>query len=358
MHFSRITACLGAIALIATLCTADRSGTERPVLVNGEALRIGLAFGGTLTWMPRDQLATTLDDAVTLGARWIRADLSWAEIQPESPTAFHWERFDRVAAATRQRGLTLLPIITYTPAWARPHDCTSEKCAPADPRQFAKFAGEAAGRYRGIATWEIWNEENSELFWEPTPDALAYGELLEATTVSIRASNPSAQVIIGGLANTGGIPPRAYLVDLVATGATREVDGLGIHPYTYPDLASTNGPWDGPGGNSATNPQSLRSVFAEAGMPELPLWITEFGAPTGGRDVTDHVSEARQAELVEDGLQTSARDDAIASFIWYSYQDTGSAPEDPESHYGLVRTDGSKKPAYEAFRRTAAGPHR
>ena len=89
VHFSRITACLGAIALIATLCTADRSGTERPVLVNGEALRIGLAFGGTLTWMPRDQLATTLDDAVTLGARWIRADLSWAEIQPESPIFYH-----------------------------------------------------------------------------------------------------------------------------------------------------------------------------------------------------------------------------------------------------------------------------
>jgi polysaccharide biosynthesis protein PslG len=353
-----MTTCLGAIALIATLCAADRSATEKPVLVNAEALRIGLAFGGTLTSMPPSRLAATLDDAVALGAKWIRADLSWDEIQPDSPTAYRWERFDRVAVAARERGLTLLPIITYTPAWARPRGCNSDKCAPADPERFAKFAGEAAGRYRGIATWEIWNEENSELFWEPTPDAIAYGKLLEAATTSIHKSNPSAQVIVGGLANTGGIPPREYLVDLVATGATRGADGLAVHPYTYPDLASANGPWDGPGGNSVTNPQSLRSVFAEAGVPELPLWITEFGAPTGGRDEGDHVSEARQAEIVEDGVQTAASDDGIASFIWYSYQDTGSDPDDPESHYGLVRADGSKKPAYEAFRRAVAGPYR
>jgi len=85
-------------------------------------------------------------------------------------------------------------------------------------------------------------------------------------------------------------------------------------------------------------------------MPELPVWITEYGAPTGGADSSDHVNETRQAEIAADAVKTAAADDGVAALIWYSYQDTGADPSDPESYYGLRRADSSRKPAYEAFR--------
>jgi hypothetical protein len=118
-------------------------------------------------------LAATLDDAVALGAKWIRADLCWANIQPISAEAYLWDRFDRVFNAALKRQLTLLPIIAYTPPWSRIAGCSSEKCPPANADQFATFAERAASRYPGITTWEIWNEENSQDFWHPHPDPLA-----------------------------------------------------------------------------------------------------------------------------------------------------------------------------------------
>ena len=44
--------------------------------------------------------------------------------------------------ALRNRGLVALPILTYTPAWARPATCANDdKCAPADPNACAHPIG-------------------------------------------------------------------------------------------------------------------------------------------------------------------------------------------------------------------------
>jgi hypothetical protein len=69
---------------------------------------------------------------------------------------------------------------------------------------------------------------------------------------------------------------------------------------------------------------------------------------------SDHVTEIRQAQIAEDAVKTAAADDGIAALIWYTYRDSGSDPNDPESYYGLRRADGSKKPAYDALRQAIA----
>jgi GH35 family endo-1,4-beta-xylanase len=337
----------------------SKSSVRSSFLTSADSLRLGIAYGDTLTWLPDEALAARLNDAVDMGAKWIRADLSWDNIQPNSAKAYKWERFDRVANAARERGLTMLPIITYTPPWARPTGCFIDKCAPAHAAQFATFAGEAASRYSDITTWEIWNEENAQGSWQPRPDPLAYANLLKLTAASVRESNPAAKILIGGLSITNadhdGITPQYFLTVLVRSGATDGINGVGLHPYTYPSLPSERGPWVSPREDANTGLQSLRSIFTDARVPELPIWITEYGAPTGGRaDGSDHVTETRQAEIVADAVRTAAADRGVAALIWYTYQDSGSDPNDTESYYGLRRADGSKKPAYDAFRQAIA----
>ena len=345
-----VFACMALMASVATMGACSKSPTESPVSVTADTLRLGIAYGGTLTWLSDEELAATLNDALEMGVKWVRADLSWPEVQPDSPHEFNWERFDRVADATRERGLALLPIVTYTPPWARPAGCSTFMCAPVDAGQFATFAGEAASRYPDITTWEIWNEPNTQGSWRPRPDSVAYANILKLTADSIRKSIRSAKILIGGLSITGGITPQEFLTELVRSRATVGVDGVGLHPYTFPNLASERGPWVSPGEDANTGLKSLRSIFTNAGMPELPVWITEYGAPTGGADSSDHVNETRQAEIAADAVKTAAADDGVAALIWYSYQDTGADPSDPESYYGLRRADSSRKPAYEAFR--------
>jgi hypothetical protein len=301
-------------------------------------LRVGIAYGNRLLFLPAGELASTLDDAIAVGARWIRVDLSWADVQPESADRYEWGRFDRVVDAARSRGLQLLPIVTYTPSWARVTGCFDEKCAPSNPEEFARFAGEAVARYSGISAWEIWNEENYAQFWQPQPDVDAYANLLKATAASIRQANPTTRVLIGGLANVdssqGGIPPAEFLADLTRAGAVANVDGVGIH---YPDPAALS---------------AVRAALANAGVSGLPIWITEEGAPTGGAGIYT-VTESEQAAKVTHALTATATEPDIAALIWYTNQDFGSDPSDSESHYGLRRADGSKKPAYDAFQQGA-----
>lgn len=355
-----------AIACTALIgCSAETDGAIKSsvnstsALTSAGSLRIGMAYGDTLTWLSDQELAATLTDTVALGAKWIRVDLSWDDIQPDSANAYKWERFDRVANAAEKRGLTLLPIVAYTPPWARPAGCFTDKCAPANADQFATFAGEAASRYQSITTWEIWNEENSQRFWQPQPDPAAYANVLALTAASVGKSNPTAKILIGGLsvtdADKGGIKPQDFVTAVVRSGATRGVDGVGLHLYTYPNLASDKGPWLSPGVDANAGLQSIRDCFTSAGVAEIPVWITEYGAPTGGMPAgSDHVTEIRQAQIAEDAIKTAAADDGIAALIWYTYRDSGSDPNDPESYYGLRRADGSKKPAYDALRQAIA----
>lgn len=333
--------------------------------------RIGIAYGDTLTWMSDAALGATLDDAVTLNARWVRADLSWWNIQPSSRAGYRWGRFDRVVAAARQRGLRLLPILAYTPPWARAEGCEVFTCPPRDPAEFAEFARRAAARYApsGVRAWEVWNEPNFQPFWVD-PDPRAYADLLELTAGAVRSADPEATIVLGGLAATGdpqdgSIDARVFLDQVCRQGACRLVDGVAYHPYTFPFLASHDAPWGTPWNQIAATPKSLRGVLNAHGYPNKKVWVTEFGAPTGGslgqsdgspetvREPNDHVSEQRQAVIAADGIATAVSSRDVAALFWYSDRDHAEGTSNV-AHFGLRRLDGTKKPSFRAFRIAAA----
>jgi hypothetical protein len=354
--------------LLSACSTGDRPASAPP--------HIGISYGDELVWMSDGERDDALDDAVTLGATWIRADLSWADIQPEGPGSHLWERFDRVVHAARQRGLQILPVLAYTPPWARPGGCSSEKCEPSDPAQFVDFAEAAARRYapEGLHTWEVWNEPNGAGGWLPRPDAAAYTVVLEGVAGAVRRVDPQAVVILGGLAalsdGDGGVPETEFLEQVCEHGGIWAVDAVAYHPYTYPYLASDRTSWGTSWNRMADTPTSLRNVLSRCATPDLQIWITEYGAPTdgpgavsdgttgAGSAATTHVTEDRQAVIAADAVHTAAATPFVAGLFWYSLRDLSEDPASAESFFGLRRHDGSAKPAFAAFREAVSRARR
>ncbi len=332
-------------------------------------LQIGVAYGNTLIGMDDDELADALDDAVSLGAGVVRTDLAWYDIQPRSADDYDWTRFDRVVDEARNRDLKLLLVLAYTPQWARPPGCDSSMCAPADPDRFADFARSAAARYapQGVLAWEIWNEPNTPGFWAPEVDPDGYTVLLRSASAAIRQVDPSALILLGGLASVdtrpgGGMAPQEFLSRVCELGGNEAISAIAYHPYTYPYLASESRAGPSPWSRIDADRNSLRDVAARHGSSDLPVWLTEYGAPTDGpgqasdgtasgtSDQTTHVTVQRQAEIARDVLRTVAADPAIGALIWYSDRDLGDDTETNLNFYGLRRSDGTKKPAFNAFR--------
>jgi hypothetical protein len=203
----------------------------------------------------------------------------------------------------------------------------------------------------GVHTWEIWNEPNVGKFWGPVPDPVRYCALLKAAFVAIHKTDQRATIMTGGLAQarTGAVSIRAvdFLQRIYAAGAKGYFNAIADHPYISPEMPaddSRNG-WQT---MFATSP-SLRSVMSDHGDSK-PIWITEFGAPTSGDDVTV-ISEARQAVMISQAFKFSRSYSWAGPLFVYNLRDFHRYGQstDPGSYYGLLRYDGSAKPSFAAY---------
>jgi endo-1,4-beta-mannosidase len=290
-----------------------------------------------------------------MGATWVRFDIEWGNVQYGSPDKSTWDSYDALVKAIAAHHLEGLGVILFTPQWARDPACSGgAKCPPKDPATFAKFAAEVASRYKayGVHAWEIWNEENSYDFWATKTDCAAYTALLQATYPAIKKADPDSIVVTGGLAplktDNHNISQPDFLSCIYSSGGKAYFDAVGDHPYTYPALpgAGATDAWN----RMSASSNSLRGIMLANGDGEKKIWITEFGVPTNGPDPHWYVSEAQQA-------QTAAASGALyktyawaGPFFWYTIKDGSTETTTNENFFGLVRADGSEKPAFETLK--------
>lgn len=328
--------------------------------------RYGIAAGGELAYQSREKLDTYMKNVKAVGVERVRFDIDWDAIQFKGHDFYDWSGYDPMVDAAAAAGLRVTAVITHTPKWARAPECAevSSRCRPINADAFAHFSGLAAKRYapKGVDEWEIWNEPNLSALWLPAVDAVAYTEYLTKASAEIRKNNPKALILVGGLTHTftnnGNSSPADFLRVIYERGAGNSFDAVAVHPYTYPFIPSYTG--------EPTGWKSLkdtRQVIVDHGQPNKKIWITEFGAPTGGpmRQAisgttrtalgSDHVTEALNKRILEEATHFVQNNTWIDVFFWYSYQDKNSKDySTTENFYGLVRSDGSRKPSYEAFR--------
>src|SRR3954452_20548495 len=80
----------------------------------------GIAAGWGWDILADAELDRRLDECARLGARWIRFDVPWADIQANGADSWNWHRSDSIIPGVVARGMKPLPILDTTPSWARP----------------------------------------------------------------------------------------------------------------------------------------------------------------------------------------------------------------------------------------------
>jgi hypothetical protein len=293
------------------------------------------------------------------GIRQARTDAFWMWAEPLAPQngvhTYEWGRHDAVAGALTAHGLRWLPILDYSAHWAAsvPSDYHSP---PADMADYAAYAGEFARRYGRtgtywadhpvgalpVTTYEVWNEPNGSWFWQPHPDAAAYADMYLRARAAIKAVDPDATVVIGGLVADASFVDAMYAARPDLRG---NVDAVGWHPYA----PTVNG--------AVGTVKALRKALERAGDPAVPIHLTEVGWPTSGKGSNDEIvigEEARAAAL-EATVDTLARSDCgIEQVIPYTWTTPERDPEDMEDWYGLRHPDGSSTRSSDAFARVVA----
>jgi polysaccharide biosynthesis protein PslG len=300
------------------------------------------------------------------GSGLVRQPFSWKRIET-SPGRLDFSVYDDVMTAAAAGGVSILPVLVDPPDWRSTAPASGRLRAMYPPRHVADMAALATAlveRYgpgggfwtahreltpAPIHGWQVWNEPNITAFWATGPDAAAYTRLLSAVGSAIRAADPSAEVVAAGLPLAdNGIPIARFVDAMYAAGARDAFDTLAIHPYASDAAGVLRILW------------AVRSQLDGLGDPDRRIWATEFGWSTGGPPVTITMSEAAQAAVLRDTIDLMRRSrDALRlrGFVVFRFRDVAPNPAQTDVwalHAGLVRADGSPKPALGALRAGAA----
>lgn len=203
-----------------------------------------------------------------------------------------------------------------------------------------------------VQYWEVWNEWNGNFgpygdYADNRTRWAEYTDLLCRTYSAIKAVRPAARVVGGVLAGGGNGPD--FTAGMLAAGAGNCMDVFSVHLYPYGAGAGNVA------GQSATaGVDRFLQVLAErdaqlraATGRVIPIIVTEAGFHMNGDQSA--ARQARYAEYVTLLHQRARTAPYIEGIWWFQLEDSGAT-----AAFGLVRSDNTKKPAYDAFKTAAS----
>jgi hypothetical protein len=303
----------------------------------------GISTSGLEPWNTRR--ATDFTAWSAANATYVRTDIGWKFLQPTA-TSWKWELYDAVLADMQARNMKYLAILHTVPAWA--NGSAGDAVAPANLALLTEYCYQTVKRYlpRGVVDYEIGNEVNyAQDGLIPTGAQYARQFLVPCVSGARRAATElglPVNLMFGSLAPGAGVgggqEAVAFLTEAYANGAGGQTDSLGFHPYG--GLNPSVEP------NMVTLPTRIRAVMQANGDGTDKMWATEYGLPTGG---PTSWSEQVQAEWIGAAYDTWATHAFSGPMIWYAGRDSGTSTTDREQHFGILRYDGTAKPAYAAL---------
>ncbi|MGI8512986.1 MAG: cellulase family glycosylhydrolase [Solirubrobacteraceae bacterium] len=281
----------------------------------------------------------------------VRVDVGWSSLESNGKgeiNQWYLNRLDRFMTGAQSRGIKVIATLWSTPCWASSapeslkQGCTGSwwdrgaitNYPPTRTTDYADFTRWFVSRYGPkLAAVEVWNEPNNlpnqgSQYWKTTTPAQDYTNLLKAAYPAAKAANAEVPVLAGSISGND----RVFLQDLYAAGAKGFYDGMAIHPYNDTGFSDL---------------KLMRAAQTAAG-DSTPIWVTEFGFPTGTSSQW-HVSETQQANLLTTSLSDLAALPWVKAAIVYNLRDKGTNPNNMEDNFGLLRRDYTPKPAYAAL---------
>jgi hypothetical protein len=329
-------------------------------------------------------LTTALRDS---GAGWARVRVEWATIEPNAPQPgqppdYVWGPYHDVKLGlVAEAGVRLIATIGDAPDWTHDHPC-----APIYPDrldEFAQFLTDMVNRYKKppyyIKHWEVFNEpdydgsEGQHVGYACYGnDGDLYAQMLAVAYPAIKAADPEATVLMGGLAydrftEYGGPFLRYFPDEVMEHGGGAYIDALNIH--YFPDFHAEWERWVPQG-----NPPTCGNVEDGVGTPyeawgidliaktnhihnrmatcwgvDKPVWITEVaehGHPGNPSSL------AKQARYV---IQGNVRGLAAGAehIDWYALTTPNDPPNDPWE-FQLLYDDWTPKPGFYAYQTLTA----
>jgi hypothetical protein len=296
------------------------------------------------------------------GATWWRTFLFWDEVEPTrtSPPTYDWRHYDPLFQTADRLGLTVIAEIQGNPSWAAP----LPGGPPRDFDQLAQFLAAAVERYDGdgyrdapgsprVTYWELYNEPDNtdaELARQGRGWGIwghhgaAYARMLRRVYPAIKAANPPAKVVFGGIAHDAFIPSGPFdphfLDQVLAAGGGPYFDVMNFH--YYPLFAPV---WDPYGPGVAGKAAALSAKLAAYGV-STPMLVTEAGMWNAAQPPYPPASDEDQVRYVVK-LYTHAVVGGVMAVCWFQFDDVAGF-DDPAR--GLLDNRLVPKPAHSAFR--------
>lgn len=189
----------------------------------------------------------------------------------------------------------------------------------------------------------IWNEPNNKSHWDPAldPEWAVYADMVIQAGAAIAEANPAVTRVLGGMSP---IDPH-WVERMRGHGALDAVDVIAVHGFPLDWNLWPIHAW----------PEKIAEIEAVAGGK--PIWVTEVGVGSFGAEEVQVFGLRRTAELLIG---------RVPNIYWYSLFDlpmawgaeTRHREAEGSSYYrhfymGLIREDGTPKPAIEDYARVA-----
>ena len=265
--------------------------------------------------------------AQAMGVKWERA-----EFQPHvicrDKGVFNFDFYDRLVDCADRHGISLYAVFShYWPMrGSKPVDQNDLTAyTPENYTNWVETLRQSVARYSGrIAGWEVWNEPNIIGFWKgPKED---YARLVTLAYPAVKGADPAARVLA---CSTAGVDFK--FIDLCIRNKAM-FDDISIHPYR-----------EDPGERGF-----MAELVAVTNRSQgTKTWLTELGWPTGCDART--YSERQQAAYYARAYLAAAGSGCCAAINGYDFFDDGFNVQERENNFGIVRRDGTPKPAYRGL---------
>lgn len=294
---------------------------------------------------------------------WDRVVFLWQEIQPNGPDDWYLDRYlDRAGLRkSLQSGLPLFAVVQGTPSWAAGNVRDGAGAVPTgldlpvtDPRNtLGHFMLRLAQALNGrVGAWIAWNEPDfrpgdSGDWWTWAGNTEDLFKVVRAVYRAVKTVDPKTKVVF---------PATAYYPDAVNN---RELFLSRVLRETSKDPeASRNGFYfDAVAVNLYCSVSAIydiyglyRGVLAQHGL-DKPIWLTETNCPiyndaTAPMEPWSRIATDEQAAYLLQAI-AMARAAGYQRIGWYGMVD--HSPTAIADRWGLLRADGSPRPAFRAF---------
>jgi hypothetical protein len=273
-----------------------------------------------------------------IGVKWIRIDQSWEREEP-SQGIFDFQFVDKIVSAAKRHNLQIMMSLSYTPSWSynqcsgkpasSPHFTTPIDLNTNGSAYYNRFATKMVERYKphgmfdpnsgyGISYWQIWNEPDSG-FWVDCKtgqvgNLQTYAYLVRSVYPKIKAIDPNAKVIMGGLTH---ISPAQRLTSLYGFLPGKQFDLLDVH--NYEDVNSF-----------ARKITVLADVRNSKGDSSKQIWLSETSTVNNPGNPTDP-TQSNYLKSIFEKFESLIPTGNLGKAFWWSSRDYWFGPEAGQS---------------------------